>query len=172
MSIKKPQLILIVFLLIGWSAYKLLQAPDQLRRSFATGINVSQFSSHGIVDRVINLKISIIHADSTNDQVEVVAEVALPFDFDGALEYKWILGQGVILKEGQLRGKTNILFTKDSVQKIKLRVNGFSPENLRHIGFEIFGTKNGRRLFAEGLISSQLEKSFEKTVQRNSGIKK
>lgn len=171
MSVKKPQLILLVLFAVVFSIYQLNKVPP-VRHSFASGINVSQYSSHGIVDRIINLKIETYQNKQSDSISEVAALVSLPFDYDGELHYKWTLGQNVILKEGPLSGTTIKSFQKDKPEKIYISVEGFTPENLRHIGFEIYGTKNSRRIFADGLISSQTEKSFEKTVQRNSGIKK
>ena len=171
MSIKKPQLILLVLFAVVFSIYQLNKVPS-VRRSFASGINVSQYSSHGIVDRIINLKIETSRNAHTDSISEVAALISLPFDFDGELQYKWTLGQNLILKEGSLTGSTIKSFQKDKPEKIYISVEGFTPDNLRHIGFEIYGMKNNRRIFADGLISSQKEKSFEKTVQRNSGIKK
>ena len=171
MSIKKPQLFLLVLLTAVFSIYQLNKGPS-VRRSFASGINVSQYSSHGVVDRIINLKIETSRKANSDSISEVAALISLPFDFDGELHYKWTLGQNVILKEGSLSGTTIKSFQKDKQEQIYISVEGFTPKNLRHIGFEIYGIKNNRRIFADGLISSQKEQSFEKTVQRNSGIKK
>lgn len=171
MSIKKPQLFFYLFLIIGFSFYQYTKPAAQKRRSFAGGINISEYSSHGVVDRVISLKIET--SETKNSQTDVVAIVTLPFDFENELHYKWTLRQDVVLKEGLLVGTTAKNSKKEIAEKIKISVQGYSPDKLRHIGFEIYGEKNGRRIFADGLISSQKNNSFEKTVQKNSsGIKK
>ena len=158
MSIKKPQLIIYLIFALSIYFYQSL-GPKQMTRKSFSAVNVSQFSSHGVVDRIINLKIEV------KNENEITSVISLPFDFEEGLEYKWILGQNVILKEGALTGKSEIGFRKDQTKKIKIKVAGFDSKNNRHIGFEVWGTKNNRRLFAEGLISSQTDKSFEAVVQ-------
>jgi hypothetical protein len=164
MSIKKPQLFFYFFLILGIGAYQFLKPQPMLRKSFS-GVNVSQFSSRGVVDRIINLQIDVTREN------EITSSVSLPFDFDDSLQYKWILGQGVKLIEGSLLGSTEKGFTKGQPVKIKIKVSGFNSQNNHHIGFEVSGLKNNHRIYAEGLISSQFEKSFENTVQNVERLK-
>ena len=64
----------------------------------------------------------------------------------------------------------------DNYQKSKLiaqiKVKGFTKDHLKHIRFEIFGEKSQRRLFADGIISSQQENSFEEIVKEIENYKK
>ena len=167
MSIKKPQLIFITILLIGFGIYKILKPDTLTRRSFSSQAHASEYSANGIIDRLINLKIetSNLKAKEAFNNTEITAQVSLPFNFDDELHYKWILGQNVILKEGTLEGIVGRNFRKDQMVQVSISVQGFSAENLRHVGFEVWGKRNERRLFADGLISSQKENSFENIVQ-------
>lgn len=170
MSLKKSNLLLLI--LVGSAilgVYQYLQSPRIVKQNFAHKFNVSQYSSRGVVDRIIQLKFKTKKLSKTKS--EIIAFVSLPFDFEGSLQYKWTLGQNLTLVEDSLTGFSDSKFQKDKTQKIKITVNGFDPSQLRHIGFEIWGDKNGRRLFADGLISSQQENSFEDVVQNVEKIK-
>lgn len=177
MSLKKPQLLFLIFSIFGVFLYSNMKNSSTNPKKFPPQIYVSQYSSRGIVDRSINLKITSVH--KRNSTTEVVAFVSMPFDFKGKIQYKWTLGQDVHLLEGQLAGDSEADFRRSIPQQIRILVSGYGPENLRHIGFEAWADKNGRRLYAEGLISSQKENSFEDIVQHveklkaeKSGIKK
>ena len=167
MSIKKPQLIFLIFMLISFSMYKFTQPKAMTRRSFAGQVNVSQFSSHGVVDRLIDLKITTgnLKSQNANESTDIVAHVSVPFDLNEPLHYKWTLGQNVFLGDGILEGSVTNPLVKDQIEKIVISVKGFSADQLRHIGFEVWGERNGRRIYADGLISSQKENSFEDIVQ-------
>ncbi len=173
MSIKKPQLIFLTIMLIGFGLYQFTKPQTLIRRSFSSQPVVSEYSAHGIIDRLIDLKIETSNLKSKDAamKAEIMASLSLPFNFDDELHYKWTLGQNVILKEGDLEGTVGPGFQKDQVSKIKIIVQGFSAENLRHIGFEVWGKRNDRRLFADGLISSQKENSFEDIVQNVGRLK-
>ena len=166
MSIKKPQLYFLIFVLVGYALYSLIKPARPIPRSFTSEINVSQYTSRGIVDRIIGLKIKTKSVRNIGSNLtEVIAFVSMPFDFEGALQYKWTLGQNVQLVEGSLDGTTSPNFRREASKEIKIIVSGYDPKELRHIGFEVWGDKNGRRLYADGLISSQKENSFEDIVQ-------
>lgn len=170
MSIKIPQLLFLIFAAIAIYFYKSSILVSSAPRNFGQSVYVSQFSSRGIVDRTIILKIKS-NPIKNSESVEVVAYVSMPFDFDGQLNYKWTLGQNVQVVEGDLTGSTESSFQREIPKKITLLVNGFNPLELRHIGFEVWGEKNGRRLFADGLISSQQKNSFEDIVQHVEKLK-
>ena len=167
MSIKKPQFIFLIFMLLSFGLYKFAQPKTMTRRSFAGQVNVSQFSSHGVVDRLIDLKIKTgdLKSEHANESTNIVAHFSVPFDLSEPLHYKWTLGQNVTLTDGVLEGQLTSPPVKDQVEKIAISVKGFSADQLRHIGFEIWGERNGRRIYADGLISSQKENSFEAIVQ-------
>jgi len=172
MSLKKPYLLIFILAAFTFSIYEFFRPHPMAKKSFAPQFNISQYSSHGVVDRIVDLKINtkVIQKDGKN-VTEVVAFVSLPFDFAGQLQYKWTLGQNITLVEGALTGSSQDQFQREVPQQIKITVSGFDPSQLRHIGFEILGDKNGRRIFADGLISSQKENSFEDVVQHVEKIK-
>lgn len=169
MSVKKPQLYFILFLSLSFGLYQFFKAPVMIRKSFATGINVSEYSSRGVTDRTILLKLDT--SDLSKNKVDVIAQVSVPFNFNEELRYKWTLGQNVVLKQGVLEGSIGKGLKKDTLEKISIQVQGFNINDRRHIGFEIWGTKNGRRIYADGLISSQKENSFENIVQNVERLK-
>lgn len=166
MSIKKPQLYFLTFVALGLFLYLYKETSQPIARRLAEAIPVSQYTSRGMVDRIIGLKIntkSIRKIDSF--ATEIIAYVSMPFDFDGSLNYKWTLGQDVHLVQGNLTGTTESGFHREIFKEIKIIVTGYDSNFLRHIGFEVWGEKNGRRLYADGLISSQKDSSFEDIVQ-------
>lgn len=169
MSIKKLQLSFLLVFVMGLGIY---HQPDRTyyatQKNFIPHFNISQYSSRGPVDRIIHVefKTSSVHKVGFSSGLsEVTAFVSMPFDFSGPLHYKWTLGQNVSVIDGTLEGDLANGIKKDTTQKVKLIVQGFDQTELRHIGFEISADKNGRRLYAEGLISSQKENSFEDIVQ-------
>ena len=56
-------------------------------------------------------------------------------------------------------------------KKISISVTGFSKENNHHIGFEIYGIKNGKNVYGDALIASDIENTFENVVQNVEKIK-
>lgn len=126
----------------------------------------TQFSYRGAVDRSIKLKFNVQKSETS----EIVAVAQLPENYNGPIQYKWFLGDGVQLEEGLLENKI------DNYQKSKLivqiKVKGFKKDNLRHVRFEIFGEHSRRRIFADGIVSSQQENSFEEIVKEIENYKK
>jgi hypothetical protein len=173
MSLKKFQFSLLILIpfFAGYFLYLNMNSPKMIRPSFH-GINVSEFSSHGIVDRVILLKArtSDVNNLAESETAKISVDITLPFDFDDQLQYKWILGQKVFLSEGNLTGSVKN-FKKDTPQSIQISVRGYNSFNNRHIGLEVSGLKNNRRIYSDLLISSQQEKSFENTVKNVERIK-
>lgn len=174
MSIKKHQLIFLTVALVSFGIYQFMRNSSRTSaRNFVPQFNISQYSSRGAVDRIISLKIETRTLSKISDstRTEVIAFVSLPFDLNESVQYKWTLGQNVFLLEGALEGTSDKGFRKDIPRKIRLVVKGFTPDQLRHIGFEVWVQSHGRPLFAEGLISSQKENSFEDVVQHVEKIK-
>ncbi len=166
MSVKKPQLIFLIIATLAYFQNFYSKPSKQLQRGFASQVPISQYSHRGIVDRSIELKFKTEPAEKKfSSSMEITALVSMPFAFEGQLQYKWTLGQEVRLVEGDLTGSTESVFQRDVPKEIKLIVNGFDKNSLRHIGIEVWAERNGRRLFVDGLISSQQEQSFEDIVQ-------
>lgn len=169
MSVKKGATLFFFILILGAATYQAFlpftKTTTASVASVAKPIHISQYSGRGVVDRVIHLDFK------TKDSKEVIAIVSMPFDFDGEIQYQWTLGENIDVIEGTLKGSLPTGLRKDHAQQIKLVVQGFDQNQLRHIGFEIWGDKNGRRIYADGLISSQQENSFENIVQNVEKIK-
>lgn len=124
----------------------------------------SKFTSKGIVDRAIKLKLNADNASSNSEKVEISAEFKLAFDFNDQLHFRWKLGPDVRIVDGDLSGQVNGLTGNES-KKVTITVTGFSKETNHQVGFEISGIKNGKNIFADGVIASDMENTFENIVQ-------
>ena len=131
-------------------------------------ISTSEFGYRGPVSRVIRLKFNVQKDEVTT----ITALVAIPYKSSVSHNYEWRLGEGVSLEQGSLKG--SILFDKENeFQKIKISVKGFNLKNTqRFVKFEIFGENQSRITFADGLVSSDQENSFEEIVKEVENYKK
>lgn len=136
----------------------------------ATDVPRSQFSSKGVVNRVIQVKITHENVKKNSDSNRIQAEVSIPFDFNGSLFYRWKIGENVEVIDGDLTGQLTKLH-KESPAQFKIVVKGFSLESNHHIGFEILGEQNGHRISGDSLIASDPESTFENVVQNVEKIK-
>ncbi|MEK6628007.1 MAG: hypothetical protein AABY53_05230 [Bdellovibrionota bacterium] len=169
MSIKKwttTFLLLFSFSLMIYIYYTDNKKPPHSSRT----VLQSKFSSKGVANRIIQVRLNSDEKQSNTEKVEISAEVSTPFDFTDKLYFKWQLGQDVILVSGELAGEIHSLL-KNEPKKIYLTVTGFSKENNHHVRFEISGTKNGKSIYGDALIASDLENTFENTVQNVEKIK-
>lgn len=168
MPIKKGFIVSVLFLSVAfsWYFYQNTRKPQKISSSFLQ----SEFTGKGVVDRTIQLKLNFDKKNLNSELVEISAEVRLPFDFNDKLFFRWKLGQDVFLIDGNLNGQVDGLL-KNETKKVIITVTGFSKESNHHIGFEIYGIKNGKNIFADGLIASDLENTFENTVQNVEKIK-
>ena len=130
----------------------------------------SQFTSKGVSNRILQIKINFDEVALDDKTVEVTAEINTPFDFKKSLNYKWKFGEGISIIEGSPFGEVTGL-SKDESTKVKIKVKGFSKEKNRQLGFEIFGTLNGNRVHGDSLVASDLDNTFENTVQNVERIK-
>lgn len=172
MSLKKLIFISTIAVIIsaccGFIFISTSQADNEIG---ATRVPTSDFTGYGPVDRIIKLKISESEVAKDDQQpVLIKAHFSMPFDYDEDLEYKWILSENVHLKEGPITGIVNHLKGK-SAKTVEISVTGFSSTENRQVVFQISGQKNGRRIFADGIISSQKENTFEDIVQHVEKIK-
>lgn len=170
MSVKKITLSLFVVAFIGCSyfIFKTKTTPQPIH-TFAK-YERSNFVGRGASDRVIKVKVKAQTISEKNDTAEIVAHISLPFDHDASLKYKWTLGQSVSLVEGSLENEVSNL-KQDQTQTVKILVRGFNKSENRHIGFEIYGQRNGRVISSDSLIASQRENTFENIVQNVERIK-
>ena len=122
-------------------------------------LHKSEFSYKGAVERSISLKLTTEKKSIS----EIKALVQIPSDYSGSLTYKWMLGEGVKITEGLQTGQVTV----DQQKKISLtiKVSGFNESTKRFIRFEIMSNNPQRRLFADGLVSSDQEDSFEQIVK-------
>lgn len=120
----------------------------------------SQFTYRGVVDRSIKLNF----IKDPQNPGRITAMVQTEYDYNDFLNFEWKLGEGVSLKEGQLTGQINSL-KKNQPVKFEILVNGFDTDTKRFVRFEILGSNPQKRIFVDGIASSQSEKSFEKIVQ-------
>jgi len=175
MSIKKWALASILVLASGLSIYIFTNIKPSSRNSAA--FLQSKFTSKGIINRLIQIKLNFSKAKADSEKVEISANVSMPFDFNEKLYFKWQLGPDVILAEGELSGEINGLLKTEN-KKIFLTVKGFSKESNHHIRFEVRGAINdaqsakyGKNIYGDALIASDFENTFENTVQNVERIK-
>lgn len=168
MSIKKGITGSILIISVGLSVYFFRHSNKPITPSPL--ILQSKFSSKGVVDRIIQLELKFDEVKTNSEKALVTAEISMPFDFNDKLYFRWKLGQDVYITEGSLTGEI-IGLTKNETKKIYLTVTGFSKETNHHIGFEVYGIKNGKNIFGDALIASDLESTFENTVQNVERIK-
>ena len=130
----------------------------------------SIFASKGMGDKVLQVNLRHDDVQLNSETAEVIAEISMPFSFDEKLTFRWKTGPGVQVIEGALSGEVSGLSA--GVTKIlRLRVKGFSKQENHHIAFEILGKKNDRSIYGEGFTASDLENTFENTVQNVERIK-
>ena len=170
MPINKYVFLSVLFLCAGVGSFF---AFSKSTKPNATVLKVptSEFSGSGSVDRVIQIKIQpdeIANNDKT--EVKIKTAITLPFDFDDILEFKWLLTENLIHTSGDLVGRLQNL-KANQTQYVEITVRGFSKLENRQIAFQISGQKNGRRIFADGIISSKIESTFEDIVQNVERIK-
>lgn len=119
----------------------------------------TQFTYRGVVDRSIKLKFFVDKGQVS----KLIARVETAYDYNHPLTYEWKLGEGVSLSSGQLTGQLERL-QKNTPLELELNVNGFTGDIARFVRFEIIGSNQQKRAFADGIINSQ-DKSFERIVQ-------
>lgn len=134
-------------------------------RSGLSFVPRTEFGYRGAVDRTIQLKFNVEQSDIS----EVSAVVQAPENYKGLLSFKWSLGDGVQLESGKLDGQIK---SEKSKAILQIKVKNFTSEKLKHIRFEISGDQAGRRIFADGIISSQQKNSFEEIVKEIETYKK
>ena len=131
---------------------------------------LSTFTGQG-QNQLIQLKLKQ-KSIATKDQevVPLVASVSVPFDYPGELNYQWLLTENVILKEGQLNASLKNL-EKNKIYSVEINVSGFSTLENRQVVFRVFGSINGHKISADGIIASKKEDTFEDIVKNVEKIK-
>jgi len=124
--------------------------------------NKSSFSYMGFVERSIQLKFKI-QQDSIST---ITAIVQTDYDYKYPVNFQWRLGEYVFAQNADdLTGQIPLLRKNEPVY-IKLQVQGFGVKSInRYVRFEAFGTHPSHRIFADGVVSSQKNNSFESIVQ-------
>jgi hypothetical protein len=131
---------------------------------------LSSFTTGGSAQKVLNVEVKYDEVQFNSDVAEIKAYVTLPFSYQHPLKYKWKLGQGVELVEGSVEGTVSELFAQQT-HLISIKVKGFSKQENHHVGFEIFGQTQGRGIYGDALVASDLENTFENTVQNVERLK-
>ena len=134
-------------------------------RIYRAPVSISEFTGYGVIERSIKIKLTEDRSSKLDqDLVYIHVSIEVPYDFQGPLEYKWQVGENVSLETGSLQGQLNN-FKANQKQFLTVGVRGFSQLENRHVAFQIAGVKNGRKIFADGIIASLKEETFENTVQ-------
>lgn len=114
----------------------------------------------GAIERSIGLKLSL---DKSKISF-IKASISVPYNYNSPLQYKWKLGPNVTLHQGLLSGSIASLQKGQTVDVI-ISIKNFDSDENRFVRFEVFGTDPQKRIFSDGIVSSQQENSFESIVQ-------
>lgn len=114
----------------------------------------------GPVERNINLKLSLNKSSIS----KLTATVSVPYNYGSTLHYKWKLGPNVVLEQGTLVGTISSL-QKNQAVTVAISVKNFNTDENRFVRFEVFGTDPQKRIFSDGIVSSNQPNSFENIVQ-------
>ena len=163
MSAVTPRLftiLIILFFATGCKETK--QAKHGLKK-----IPVSAYTYKGLVEKSIQLKFKSTGTNPTT----LTAEIEIPFNYQHPLNYEWKLGDQVKLSSGQIKGEVTNLEQNKKVE-ISIDVTGFKSDATRFVRFEIIGTNPQRKIYADGIYSSDVSSSFESIVQEVENYKK
>ena len=124
----------------------------------------SGLSYMGMGERSIQLKLK---QDNSlfNNQTEVSAEIEVPAQYVGDINFKWKLGSDIKLVSGDTSG----IVKADSQNTrfiFKLIVENFKNHENRFVRFEAVGMTKKHSIYTDGILSSTLDNSFEDTVQK------
>ena len=169
-TIKKKMLmtmgLLLVVTSVGYGVYR--KTSTSVRRK--PFVLQSIFTSKGAATRIIQIDLQYDSVKTHSEDVEIKAFVSMPFSYSPVLHYKWKLGEGVIVTNGSLTGQiTNLV--KGEPQLITLNVKGFGLESNHQVGFEVIGSQSAQKLYGDAMIASNLEDTFENTVQNVERLK-
>ncbi|AZZ38045.1 hypothetical protein CIK05_14950 [Bdellovibrio sp. qaytius] len=158
-----PRIILFAFLFSFLSG---CYDDKPLSKHGLSNVPLTQFTYRGVVDRTVKLKLKVEKGGVS----KLTARIETEYDYDFPLNYEWKLGEGVQLSSGDLKGQISAM-KKNTPLEIELDVIGFTGDIARFVRFEVLGTNPQKRVFADGVFSSQ-DKSFEKIVQEIEEYKK
>ena len=163
MSAVTPRFFIIfVFLFFIFSCKENKKANHGLKN-----VPVSAYTYKGLVEKTIQLKFKSYGISPTT----ITAEVEIPYNYQYPLTYEWKLGDQVKLSVGQIKGEVALLQQNKKVE-ISIDVTGFKSNTTRFVRFEIMGTNPQRKIYADGIYSSDISSSFESIVQEVENYKK
>lgn len=141
--------IIFAFILASCTSENKIQLPSK------ESIHQSEIGYFGPSERTINLTFIKDEKNKT-----ITAEISLPYALSTDLSYNWKPGAGVQILSGPDKGQVSY---KEAQSKIHLTitVENFFTEPERFVRFEIFGKNGTRTIFADGLVASENQKSFE-----------
>lgn len=169
----KIYLSIISTLLISGVLYFNLKQPKQVYTPLIKSrtIPFNSFATAGVNAIALTQKMDVAEKDEEISTVSI--EYSFPIELSEPLQYRWKLGQDVILVEGALQGKTESgIVRANELQTLTIKVRGFSKQRNHHISFEIFGQANRRPLQSKTIIASLPEETFENIVQNVERIKR
>ncbi len=160
MSAIVPAVILRLFLILLLS-FAVLSCKETVQNPHGLkNIPISAYTYKGLVEKSIQLKFKSSGSSTTT----ITAEVEIPFNYKSPLRYQWKLGDQVVLSNGQLKGEVTSL-EQNKIVEISIDVTGFKSDTARFIRFEIIGTNPQRKIYADGIYSSDVSSSFESIVR-------
>lgn len=133
---------------------------ESLESRGMSSLSKTKYSYMGSAAREIDLKLSFKKSDISL----IKAVIQVPYNYNSSFQYRWKLGSHVTLAEGSLTGFIQPL-QKGEKAEVLLKVKNFNSDDHRFVRFEVFGTDPNKRIFSDGIVSSQQESSFESIVQ-------
>lgn len=123
-------------------------------------LHQSEMSYMGPAARNIILKLGTKNSNPT----EIIAQFKVPHSVVGTLSYKWKLDEGLTLVQGEQTGTIEYSIP-NKVVSLFIKIDGFTSEKVKFVRFEVSGLNENKPIFADGIVSSQKEQSFEALVQ-------
>lgn len=149
--------------LVPFFIWGCLENSSKELHSFNHGLSPfpkSQLTYTGPVERVLKIQFKVFKNESST----LIAEVSSETDYLAPLQFSWKLGEGLELISGETSGQISQIKKNNPVQ-FRLKVKGFNSSQARFARFEIVGLLTERRVFADGVLNSNSENTFEKLVQ-------
>lgn len=147
-----------IILLLSAFIFTACTSEDKVILPTSDSVHHSGINYMGPVEKSINLK--FIKNEKTQ---QITAEVSLPYALDSDLSYTWKLGSGVRLISGLAEGQVSYKKANTKIH-INLTVDNFFTEPGRFVRFEIVGHNGRKAIFADGVVASEIEKSFEHVI--------
>lgn len=165
MLLKNKYFYAILFVVAVMATGILFESSPKKQR--ARNLHVSSFAPASRADQ-IKIEIgNIAYSENANQPVVIKANVYAS-KISSDLEYRWFLGENVVLVDGVLKGSVT---AQDGKATLEILIRGFTNKENRHVSLHVTGLKDGQRIVTERLVASKPESTFEHIVKNVEKIK-